>query len=311
MAGPIARAATCIALLLAGGSACAQVLPPHPPLRVLIVSDEVNPHALPPEQLTQPGDIRAALLAAPALHLAADAEAVREVPTDQVEDATTRLGAPRGSPAAYDVLVYFAHRIPNGVDGAAKQAAFVAALDDFLGAGGGLVSFHHGAYLTSGKEGVQALIGGQATGAVPWNAVDGQNVIAVAPQHFVAANEVEYPGTISYGDVARSVALANYPSFNNTPDERYPNFQLLAPSAEIELLFGSNYNEGGTTHVLGFVHRRPEWSGVVVAYQPGEYQPNALDDLAGNNFQILANAIYYARFHAQVELVFSDGFEGE
>jgi len=33
---------------------------------------------------------------------------------------------------------------------------------------------------------------------------------------------------------------------------------------------------------------------VVVDYQPGEYQPNALDDLAGNNFQILANAIVFA-----------------
>ena len=35
-------------------------------------------------------------------------------------------------------------------------------------------------------------------------------------------------------------------------------------------------------------------AGVVVGYQPGEYQPHALDDLDGNNFQILANAILYA-----------------
>ena len=35
---------------------------------------------------------------------------------------------------------------------------------------------------------------------------------------------------------------------------------------------------------------------MVVAYQPGEYQPNAVDDLAGNNFQILANAIYFAAY---------------
>ena len=32
--------------------------------------------------------------------------------------------------------------------------------------------------------------------------------------------------------------------------------------------------------------------------QPGEYQPNALDDLDGNNFQILANAIYYVSNYA-------------
>jgi hypothetical protein len=66
----------------------------------------------------------------------------------------------------------------------------------------------------------------------------------------------------------------------------------------VELLFASNYVDNGSTHVLGFTHRRPAWSGVVVAYQPAEYQPNALDDLAGNNFQILANAIYYAAYGA-------------
>jgi hypothetical protein len=31
-----------------------------------------------------------------------------------------------------------------------------------------------------------------------------------------------------------------------------------------------------------------------VLYQPGEYQPLALDDLDGDNFQILANAVLYA-----------------
>ncbi len=37
-------------------------LPPHSPLRILIVSDGVNPHGLPPDELTEPGDISAALL---------------------------------------------------------------------------------------------------------------------------------------------------------------------------------------------------------------------------------------------------------
>jgi hypothetical protein len=40
---------------------------------------------------------------------------------------------------------------------------------------------------------------------------------------------------------------------------------------------------------------------VVVAYQPGEYQPNALDDVDGNNFQILANAIVYAAGQSSCE----------
>ncbi len=38
-------------------SASAQLLAPHLPLRILIVSDEVNPHGLPPAELTQPDDI--------------------------------------------------------------------------------------------------------------------------------------------------------------------------------------------------------------------------------------------------------------
>jgi hypothetical protein len=105
---------------------------------------------------------------------------------------------------------------------------------------------------------------------------------------------VEYPGSVAYSDLPRGVAAGTYSTFNNTPDERYPNFQINGTAGTIEMLFASNYVEGGSTHVLGFTHRRPAWAGVVVAYQPGEYQPNALDDLAGNNFQILANAILYA-----------------
>ena len=42
--------------------AAAAVLPPHGPLRILIVSDEVNPHGLSDAELTQPGDLLAAIL---------------------------------------------------------------------------------------------------------------------------------------------------------------------------------------------------------------------------------------------------------
>jgi hypothetical protein len=78
------------------------------------------------------------------------------------------------------------------------------------------------------------------------------------------------------------------------PDERYPTFSYNPSAGPVKTLFGSNYADNGTTHLLGFTHRRPAWSGTVVAYQPGEYQPHALDDLSGNNFQILANEILYA-----------------
>jgi hypothetical protein len=110
----------------------------------------------------------------------------------------------------------------------------------------------------------------------------------------VTTNGIEYTSTVAYADAAREVPASTYPYFNNTPDERYPVFNYN-PTAELTLtLFGSNYNDAGTTHLLGFTHRRSTWSGIVVGYQPAEYQPHALDDLDGNNFQILANAILYA-----------------
>lgn len=143
---------------------------------------------------------------------------------------------------------------------------------------------------------MQEIIGAAASGSVPWNTTEGQNVINLAPGQFVTSHEVEYTGTVAYADPARGVATGSYDFFNNTPDERYTTFEL-EPSAEtIEMLFGSDYDQNGTTHILGYTHRRAAWAGVVVAYQPGEYQPNALDDLDGNNFQILANAVVYAAY---------------
>lgn len=275
-------------LLLLALPATAATLPAHDPLRVLVVSDEVNPHGLPDEQLTQPGELAAAL-SSPRAGLGL--EAVLEVPTDQIELATAALELPRNHPGAYDVLVYFAHRIPaTGGNEQARQDAFDAAVQEHLVRGGGVVSFHHGAYFTAGKEGIQDLLGATAMGGVTW--LD-QNVINTAPEHFVTCHEIDYPGTVAYADPARGVAAGTYPVFSNDPDERYPSFSVNASAGELVTLFGSDYVQNGATHLLGWTHRRPEWSGVVVGYQPGEHQPTALDP-AGRNFQILANAILYA-----------------
>jgi len=292
-------------LVTADTAATAQLLPPHPPLRILIVSDEANPHGLPPEELTQPGEISATLLETAALNLDPGPDAVFELPTDQIEDATVLLKLPRADPAAYDVLIYFAHRIPNGADAQARQEAFVTAVDGFLAQGGGVISFHHGIFLTAGKESMQDLLGAQASGTVVWDTIDGQNVIAVAPEHFIASFGIDYPATILYEDPAHGIPQDSYLFFNNTPDERYPNFELLSAAGEIEMLFASDYD--AAPHIQGYVERRPEWEGVGVVYQSGEYQPNALGP--GNNFQILLNAIVYSALYADGELLFSDGFE--
>ncbi len=291
------RAMSLIALSIAATAANAAALPPHPPLRILIVSDEVNPHGLSDAELSQPGDISAALLApGSGLNLDTAGDAVLEVATDDISLATAALSLPISDPSAYDVVIYFAHRIPSGGSGAADQEAFVVAVEDFLTAGGGFISFHHGAYRTTGKDSIQEIIGATAMGSVPWNTVEGQNVINVAPGHFVSSNEIEYASSTSYADPLRGVPAGTYDLFNNTPDERYLDFEINPTAGDVTLLFASNYDQSGTTHLLGLLHERPAWEGVVVVYQPGEYQPNALDDLDGNNFQILANAIHFAAY---------------
>ncbi|MEZ5064873.1 MAG: ThuA domain-containing protein [bacterium] len=285
-----AIACAIVALSLSPSAGAAAELPPHDPLRILIVSDEVNPHNLPDSALTQPGDLSAALLEpGTGLNLAG----VTEIPTDDLPAATAALELPSGDPGAFDVLVYFAHRIPNGGGGPAAQAAFVAAVDAFLSAGGGVVSFHHGAYRTAGKESMVDLLGGEATGAVPWNTIEGQRVLDVSNGHWVATNGVAPEAEVNYADPANGIPSGLYPYFTNVPDERYPNLGLLPAAESVEILFASDYDEGGTTHVLGWTHRRAGWLGHVVVYQPGEYEPNALD-VDGNNFQILANAILWS-----------------
>jgi hypothetical protein len=269
-------------------------LPYHRPLRILIVSDEVNPHGLSAAELTQPGDLSRALSdPANGLRIATLPNSVREIPTDQIEQATAALSVPFSDPLAYDVLIYFAHRIPNGANALTRQQQFTQAVEQFLVAGGGVISFHHGSYFAAGKEGVLDLIGATATGHVSWNTVEGQDVINVAPGHFVACYGLSYAGSVSYSDPPRGVAADSYPFFNNTPDERYPTFNYNANIGPHQMLFASNYLDNGATHILGFEHRRTNWIGRVLAYQPGEYEPNALD-IRGRNFQVLANAILYS-----------------
>ncbi len=288
----------CLAGILVGGSSAgvslAANLPVHRPLRVLIVSDEVNPHGLAPEELTQPGELSAALaLASSGLRFDAGPDPLLEIATDQIEQATAALLRPHHDPLAYDVLVYFAHRIPAGPEGGDRQEAFAAAVETFVIRGGGVVSFHHGIYLTPGKESIQQLLGGTATGAVVWSTGEGQRVISVSPLHFVACNELDPEPLVRYEDAGRGVPDDDYPFFTNVPDERYLSFELNPSATDVEILFASNYDQSGTTHLLGFTNRRPGWRGAVVVYQPGEYEPSALDP-AGPNLQILVNAIVWS-----------------
>ncbi|HYP89713.1 MAG TPA: hypothetical protein VEQ59_16210, partial [Polyangiaceae bacterium] len=120
----------CFALLGAPALADAATLPPHDPLKILVVSDEVNPNNLSDAQLTQRGDISAALNA-PDSGLALDGK-VNEVYSQCVDDALTALNGA----APPDVVVYFAHMAAKGCDASEQQAALTAAFESHLTRGG-------------------------------------------------------------------------------------------------------------------------------------------------------------------------------
>ena len=260
----------------------AATLPAHDPIDVVIISDGVNPNDLPPGELTEPGDIEAVLREpGNGITLAR----IREIASDCVDAAVAALQR-----MDTDVLIYFAHRSAQDCGGADAQAELTTAVRDFLRRGGGVVVFHHGIFTNPGKDAILTLLGGRAN-SLEWSTGAGQDVIGVAPTHFIVENGVEYSGVRSFGAADLGVRADDYPVFNNSPDERYPGLSVLTEAGESRTpLFASDY---AGAQLLGYDLHRHDWAGHVVLYQPGEYQPNALDDLDGNNFQILANAIYY------------------
>ena len=282
----------------------AQILPNHNNLRILIVSDEVNPHNLTDEELTQPGDISQALSGTASLN----SSAILEIHTNQIELATVELVREPNDALAYDILIYFAHRNPsNGNNPEARQSSFVAAVELFLQNGGGVISFHHGLYNGVGKQPMQNLLGAQASGSVPWDTINGQDVIFVGGNHFIGTHEISYDLQVAYENSDHQIPAANYPAFNNMPDERYPqtDFTQTNSGCEINVLFESDYVDNGNTHLLSYTKQCPTWKSKIFVYQPGEYQPNAF---SGNNYQILLNAIYYLSDN-RWDVIFSNNFE--
>ena len=264
-----------------GGRAYAATLPEHEPISIVVISDQVNPNGLPDAELTQPGDLSAAIGGPGSGLVVGDLD---EVASDCIDDAVAALDA------GVDVLVYFAHLPATSCAGADAQDMLTDAIGGHLQAGGGVVVFHHGVFTMPGKEGVLALLGATAN-TIDWQPEAGQTVIATGGDHFVVTNGLDYPEMRTLpGNDMFGIAPGDYPAFTNVPDERYPGLSYLTePGEERRTLFVSDYGPGA---LLGYDLRRADWAGHVVMYQPGEYQPNALDP-EGANFQILANAIYY------------------
>jgi len=269
---------------VAAAPVAAATLPAHGPLRVMVISDEVNPNNLSDAQLTQPGDLSTALNATDSgLHLEGKAT---EVSSQCVDDALAALTSAQPP----QVLIYFAHRSALGCNQSDQQAALTTAFEAHLKRGGGIVVFHHGGYTWPGKEALMPLLGVSAS-SISWSTSEGQRVFNVAPGHFVTTNSVVYGGRAALSAMG-AVPAGTFDYFDNIPDERYPNTALLTQTGETRtILFASN---SGGTRVLGYALERPGWQGRVLFYQPAEYQPHALDDRSGPNFQILANAIVYS-----------------
>lgn len=288
-AGTIAFTA---AWLAGAGSAGAAVLPPHEPITLLIVADAVNPHKLSDADLTQPEDLQPALTAADSPLATAHATTVN---SQCVDDALKALAA-ADKP---DVVLYFAHRAAKHCDGSDAQPEFTRLIEQGLQQGVGIVVLHHGLYVDifspGAKDELLALIGAR-TNSIKWDTMDGQRVYNVGGKHFVSSNGLSYP---QQGDFAGTpgVAAGSYPYFVNVPDELYADTALVEVEGEQRTPLFASDSLG--TRLLGYALVRPGWQGRVVAYQPAEYQPNALDNRNGPNFQILVNAIYFAAFGAK------------
>jgi hypothetical protein len=272
---------------LTAGSSLAAVLPDHLPVSLLIVADEVNPHRLADAELTQPEDLAPALTAADSPLKTAAVTTVSSLCIDAALDALAAAEPP-------DVVLYFAHRAATHCNGNEAQADFTRLIEQGLQQGLGVVVLHHGWYVdifTPGAKDALLELLGAKTNSIAWDTNTGQRVYNVGGSHFVSSNGLAYTQQGSFAGTG-DVAARTYPYFVNLPDELYADTTLLTAPGETRTPLFATDSLG--ERLLGYVLSRPGWEGRVVAYQPGEYQPNALDDRKGPNFQILVNALYFA-----------------
>jgi hypothetical protein len=267
-------------------SVWAAELPAHSPFSLLIIADEVNPHRLSDPELTQPEDLQPALAASKsALNLSA-VSTVDSQCIDAALDALASANAP-------DVVLYFAHRAARHCDGSDAEPTLTQLLGQGLQQGVGVVVLHHGLFgdfTAPGAKDPLLQVLGARTNSIAWDTTAGQRVFNTGGDHFVSSNGLNYAQQAHFAGTA-GVAADSYPYFVNLPDELYPDTELFVQEGEDRDILFATDSQG--ERVLGYALQRPDWQGRVVAYQPGEYQPGALDDSKGPNFQILVNALYF------------------
>lgn len=272
-----------------GAATQAATLPGHAALDLLIVADQVNPHRLADTDLTQPQDLQPALISAASGLNLASAETVNSQCIDRALEELAALQPPA-------VVLYFAHRAAQRCDTSDAQAEFTRLLRAGLERGIGVVVLHHGLYVDifspGAKDELLALLGAR-TNSIKWDTVEGQRVYVVGGAHFVSSNGIRVEQQADFAGTGAVVA-GTYPYFTNVPDELYADTVLVEEAGEQRTPLFATDSLG--QRLLGYALQREGWQGRVVAYQPAEYQPNALDNRDGVNFQILVNALYFAAF---------------
>ena len=138
-----------ILLLLAPLYSIGATLPVHPPLSILIIADEVNPHNLSNANLTQPEDLAPALSASDnGLNIGR----IRTVNSQCADEAATALQ----DSELPDVVLYFAHRAAAFCNGNNAQPTLTTLIRTGLESGMGLLALHHGLYVGFTNRGAKA-----------------------------------------------------------------------------------------------------------------------------------------------------------
>lgn len=190
--------------------------------------------------------------------------------------------------SAFSAVVVYIHK--NLMESA--EQAFIA----YTKAGGKLIVLHHS--ISSGKRknkewfkflGISLPEGDVAKGGYKWTEGITQQVVNLAPDHFITAHGVKYPEQVAFKGAAsaREEAL---PGFTLTDSEVYVNHQLEGPRT---VLLGFKYTDAksGATYMQSHAGWcRPSGKGWIVYLQPG----HGLADLNHPTFErILLNAIVW------------------
>ncbi len=190
--------------------------------------------------------------------------------------------------SAFSAVVVYIHR---GLSASAEQA-FI----DYTQAGGKLVVLHHS--ISSGKRknkewfkflGVSLPEGDVTQGGYQWTEGITQQIVNLAPDHFITTHGVHYPEQIAFKRTTEAKEEM-LPGFSLTESEGYVNHVLNGPRT---LLLGFKYTDtkSGTTYMqprAGWC--KPSGKGWIVYLQPG----HGLADLGTPAFErILSNAVIW------------------